>query len=102
MALKRHPLKGCPEAERRSLEAQLLVNEKPTSMGLECGEKKASLKLDLILVLERDDFSRKVTPLKPILGEQAEKKFTLKIKNYLEEDKNRQSVVKKYLRKVVY
>lgn len=97
MALKRHTLKGCPEAEGGSSEAQLLVNEKPTDLGLECGGEKVSLKLNLILVLESSVFSREVPPLKSVLGEQAEKKITLKMKNYLEEEKNRQSVVKKSL-----
>lgn len=55
------------------------------------------MKLNLILVLERGEFSREVTPLKSVLGEETERKLTLRIKNYLEEEKNRQSVVKKSL-----
>lgn len=82
-ALKRDLLKVFPEAEGRSLEAQLLVNEKSTDLGLEHGGKKVSLKLNLILVLESSEFPREVTPSKAVLGEQAEKKLTLWIKNYL-------------------
>lgn len=74
VASKQHSLKACPEDDSRYLEAQLMVNEKPTGLRLKRGGKNVSLKLNLILVLEISKLSGEVTPLKSALEEQAGEK----------------------------
>lgn len=79
------------------MEAQLLVSENPTGLGLECAGKNVSLKLNLILVLESRNSLGKLHLESLFWGKRQKKKLRLRIKNYLEEEKNRQSVVKKSL-----